>query len=79
MATAKVFWSGKSQAVHLPKDFRFPPDTEEVEVYREGGRIVLEPVQAEEWPESFWRAFEGMPEDFERPPQVRQIRESFDL
>ena len=79
MAIAKVFWSGNSQAVRLPKDFRFPPDTEEVEIHREGGRIVLEPVQAEEWPKSFWRAFEGMPEDFERPPQVRQTRESFDL
>jgi antitoxin VapB len=79
VATAKVFWSGNSQAIRLPKDFRFPPDTEEVEIRREGERIVLEPVQVEEWPESFWRAFEGMPEDFERPPQVRQTRESLDL
>ena len=79
MATAKVFWSGHSQAVRLPREFRFPPDTEEVEIRREGERIVLEPVQVEEWPESFWRAFDGMPEDFERPPQVRQTRKGFDL
>jgi predicted RNase H-like HicB family nuclease len=43
--------------------------------------VVLEPevakVKAEEWPEDFWRAFEGMPDDFERPPQIRQTRESF--
>lgn len=25
-------------------------------------------VKVEKWPESFWRAFDGMPEDFERPP-----------
>ncbi|HVR97783.1 MAG TPA: type II toxin-antitoxin system VapB family antitoxin [Thermoanaerobaculia bacterium] len=78
MATAKVFWSGNSQAIRLPKDFRFPPDTNEVEIYREGERIVLETAKVEEWPESFWRAFDGMPEDFERPPQVRQARD-FDL
>jgi antitoxin VapB len=79
MANAKVFWSGHSQAVRLPREFRFPADTEEVEIHREGDRIILEPVPPEKWPESFWRAFEGMPEDFERPPQVRQARESFDL
>jgi antitoxin VapB len=79
MATAKVFWSGNSQAIRLPRDFRFPPDIDEVEIHREGDRIILEPVQVEEWPESFWRAFEGMPEDFERPPQRRQTRESLDL
>lgn len=79
MATAKVFWSGNCQAVSLPEDIHFPPETEEVEVHRSGKRIVLEPVPAEEWPGSFWRAFEGMPEDFERPSQVRQTREGLDL
>jgi antitoxin VapB len=78
MATAKVFWSGNSQAIRLPKEFRFPSDTHEVEIRREGERIVVEPVPVEEWPESFWRAFEGMPDDFERPPQVRQKRESLE-
>ena len=79
MAIAKVFQSGNSQAVRLPKGFRFPADVHEVEIHREGQRVVLEPVKVEEWPESFWRAFEGMPDDFERPPQQRQVRESFDL
>lgn len=78
MSTAKIFWSGNSQAVRLPKEFRFPAGTEEVEVHREGDRLVLEPVQREDWPEDFWRAFDGMSEDFERPPQVRQQRESLD-
>lgn len=78
MAIAKVFWKGDCQVVCLPEDIHFPPDAEEVEVRREGKRIVLEPVPAEEWPNSFWCAFEGMPEDFERPLQVRQTREGFD-
>ena len=36
---AKVFRSGNSQAVRLPKDFRF--DVEEVEVSREGDAVIL--------------------------------------
>jgi antitoxin VapB len=39
MATAKVFKSGNSQAVRLPKDFRFTAD--EVEIFRRGDEVVL--------------------------------------
>jgi antitoxin VapB len=42
MATAKVFWSGRSQAVRLPKEFRVESD--EVRIRREGQKIILEPV-----------------------------------
>ncbi|MBR0966113.1 antitoxin [Bradyrhizobium diazoefficiens] len=38
---AKVFKSGNSQAVRLPKDFRFSVD--EVEVSREGDAVILRP------------------------------------
>ncbi|MCY4306072.1 MAG: type II toxin-antitoxin system VapB family antitoxin [Aestuariivita sp.] len=38
---AKVFKSGNSQAVRLPKEFRF--SVEEVEVSREGNAIILRP------------------------------------
>ena len=41
---AKVFRSGNSQAVRLPKDFRF--DVEEVEVSREGDAVILRPRQS---------------------------------
>ena len=78
MPSAKVFWSGNSQAVRLPKGFRFPPDTEEVEIHREGESLVLKLLPRVEWPADFWRAFEGMPEDFKRPPQVRQQREKLE-
>jgi antitoxin VapB len=46
MAKAKIFWSGRSQAVRLPKDFRFPG--EEVLISRRGGAVILEPV-TDEW------------------------------
>jgi antitoxin VapB len=42
MATAKVFWSGRSQAVRLPKEFRV--DGDEVRIRREGKKIILEPI-----------------------------------
>jgi antitoxin VapB len=39
MATAKVFQSGNSQALRLPKQFRFSGT--EVEIFRRGDEIVL--------------------------------------
>ncbi len=42
--TAKLFMHGRSQAVRLPKDFRF--DVEEVEISREGDAVILRPRQA---------------------------------
>ena len=74
MPTAKVFQSGNSQAVRLPKDFRFPVGVEEVSIRRQGDRLILEPLVREEWPEDFWQAFGGMSPDFERPRQVPQSR-----
>ncbi len=41
--TAKVFTHGGSQAVRLPKAFRF--DDAEVSIRREGTRVILEPVR----------------------------------
>lgn len=39
MATARVFKSGNSQAVRLPKAFRFKGS--EVDIYRRGEEVVL--------------------------------------
>jgi len=46
METARVFWSGRSQAVRLPKAFRF--ESEEVRIRRHGASVILEPV-AQNW------------------------------
>ena len=39
--TAKIFMNGQSQAVRLPKEFRF--DTVEVYIRRQGENIVISP------------------------------------
>ncbi len=62
---ARIFWTGRSQAVRLPKEFRFPGDT--VLARREGNAVILEP--SHEWPDSYVESFAGVPEDFARPPQ----------
>jgi antitoxin VapB len=41
-ADAKLFWNGRSQAVRLPKEFRFAGDR--VRVTRMGEGVLLEPV-----------------------------------
>ena len=71
--TAKVFRSGNSQAVRLPREVRFPEHVREVKVSREGERLVLEPVPRERFDERFWSVLGSMPE-FRRPPQKRQRR-----
>ena len=62
---ARVFKNGRSQAVRLPKEFRF--DAETVLVHREGDAVILEP--AREWPPRYVESFAGIPDDFERPAQ----------
>jgi antitoxin VapB len=69
LAIAKIFMNGRSQAVRLPKEFRF--DTDEVTVERMGSAIVLRPVRKDHaawWAEveAALAAFEGMPEHIER-------------
>jgi antitoxin VapB len=61
MGTARVFRSGNSQAVRLPKQFRL--NSEEVEIFRRGDEIVLREKDG-----TMVRAFDllaGLPEDFE--------------
>ncbi len=62
---AKVFWTGRSQAIRLPKEFRFKGDT--VLVHRKGRAVVLEP--ADEWPEGYVESFSGIGFDLARPAQ----------
>jgi antitoxin VapB len=74
MATARVFRSGNSQAVRLPKEFRF--NSTEVEIFRRGDEIVLR-----EKAKGLGRVFEilaDLPDDFlpegrqDAPPQKRE-------
>lgn len=47
---AKLFGTGGSQAVRLPRECRFPRDAAEVIARRDGDRVVLEP--SAEWPQA---------------------------
>lgn len=74
MYTAKVFWSGRSQAVRLPKEFRFEGD--KVRIRRHGNAVILEPM-AQDWgwlaqvtgtvDEDFAQAALAPPADQDRP------------
>ena len=61
MGTARVFRSGNSQAVRLPKPFRL--NSKEVEIFRRGNEIVLREKLGD-----MVRAFHllaDLPEDFD--------------
>jgi len=63
VATAKVFWSGRSQAVRIPKEFRVEAD--EVRIRRDGNTLILEPILTDwAWLDA-WRAkHRGFDDDF---------------
>ncbi|WP_445369015.1 antitoxin [Methylomonas sp. BW4-1] len=74
MTYARIFQSGNSQAVRLPKEFRFNADR--VEIFRRGDKIVLRetPTNAT----AIFDALSTLPEDFmaegreDSPPQERE-------
>ena len=81
LSTAKVFTTGRSQAVRLPKAFRFT--TSEVTVERQGDAVILRPkVQTkDEWwdeMEQILAGFEGMPDEIERDRTGLSDSVSFD-
>lgn len=62
--TAKIFKNGRSQAIRLPKEFRFSGNA--VRIQKDGRKVILEPLENSEWPEGFWELFAADP-DFEIP------------
>ncbi|RJR55009.1 MAG: AbrB/MazE/SpoVT family DNA-binding domain-containing protein [Desulfobacteraceae bacterium] len=50
MAKARVFRSGNSQAVRLPKEFHI--EANEVDIFKRGGDIILRP-RPQSWKEYF--------------------------
>lgn len=73
MTIARVFQSGNSQAVRLPKEFRF--DVDQVEIFRRGEEIVLRAVSPSAT--TIFDALAQLPRDFmtdgrdDTPPQER--------
>jgi antitoxin VapB len=56
--TAKIFTSGRSQAIRLPKDYRFKGN--EVYIKKEKGKVILSEKPQKTWAEIF-RDFSGDP------------------
>ena len=63
-STAKLFQNGRSQAVRLPKAFRFKGEA--VKIKKEGEKVILEPLPNSIWPHGFWNDFAPDP-DFRIP------------
>ena len=72
---AKVFQNGRSQAVRLPKAFRFKGN--EVKISKKGDMVILEPLGRSRWPEGFWDAF-PMDPDFKIPEALPSKNFSLD-
>ncbi|NKB71737.1 MAG: AbrB/MazE/SpoVT family DNA-binding domain-containing protein [Candidatus Latescibacteria bacterium] len=78
METAKLFLNGRSQAVRLPKAYRF--DGDEVYIKKIAGGVLLMPKK-----KSVWDLWEKNLMKYEEPlmaernqPEDQQQRESFD-
>jgi len=72
---AKLFQNGRSQAVRLPKEFRFKGN--EVKISKKGDKVILEPLERSRWPEGFWDNF-SMDPDFETPEALPSRNLSLD-
>jgi antitoxin VapB len=68
---AKLFQNGGSQAVRLPKAYRFSAQRE-VLVHREGRRVILEP--ADEWSAEFRSCLGSVTDAIPRPKQEKLSR-----
>lgn len=75
MKMAKIFKSGNSQALRLPKEFQF--QCKEVEIFKRGNDLIIR-----EKPKNLKQAFDllaSMPNDFfahpreDNPPQEREL------
>ena len=80
MDSAKVFMTGRSQAVRLPKAYRF--DTDEVLIERlPDGAVVLRAKPQGPLGDRLWAMLDGLPDDptFVRPDQgMPEVRDWLD-
>jgi antitoxin VapB len=70
-----LFQNGRSQAVRIPKEFRFRGN--EVKISKKGDKVILEPLERSRWPEGFWDAF-PVDQDFKTPEALPSKNFSLD-
>jgi antitoxin VapB len=73
MTKARVFQSGNSQAVRLPKAYRF--DAKEVEIFRRGNEVVLREIPASL--AALLEPLPSWPDDYELPQELPQQERDF--
>ncbi|MDY0313206.1 MAG: type II toxin-antitoxin system VapB family antitoxin [Desulfobacterales bacterium] len=74
MKTARVFKSGNSQAIRLPKEFQL--DVGEVQIFRQNGDLVLRPLRRN-WEAYFERGrrfSDDFPESIEDLPLEEKVQ-----
>ena len=78
--TAKLFMNGRSQAVRLPREFRF--EGKEVYIEKQGDAVLIKPkpVSMGVWLEQFYANHDPLPENFlaDRNDAAPQHRDWFD-
>lgn len=76
MTTAKLFKTGRSQAVRLPKDFRFEGDAVNIRRDEKTGEIILTP-QHRSWDDIFTLLdAASIPADFLSESEIRDMRQA---
>ena len=71
MDTAKIFTTGRSQAIRLPKRFRF--SGAEVAIRKEGANVILSPISKKSALEAFL-ALPGCPDFTVERDSAQQIQ-----
>ena len=66
---AQIFRNGGSQAVRLPRSVRFSSELKEVNVRKEGDKVVLEPAST--WPDTFVKCLGAWRDDIPRLNQSK--------
>jgi antitoxin VapB len=77
MKTVRPFKNGNSQAIRIPKSFRFKDD-EELTIRREGKAVILEPK--DQWPDKLLSIL-GVGEDSlprDPQPKLSEIQNPFE-
>ncbi len=75
MNRAKIFKNGDSQAIRLPKEFRF--QGKEVYIRKEGDNVIISPI--EDAVERLWSTLSSLTDDFKierNQPKLFDDRES---
>jgi len=71
MKTAKLFKNGQSQAVRLPREFRFEGDA--VFIHRQGKHVILSPQEEDPWASMFEAAKRFSPDFMTERDQGEQL------